>query len=136
MTAYLPPLLGGVLIGLSAAMLLALNGRTAGISGIVGRLLQGTGVAVNAAFVAGLLLGPVLYRALSGGWPAATMTQPLPVVVVAGLLVGFGTRMGSGCTSGHGVVGLAHLSPRSFAAVASFLAAGIVAVALLRSLGL
>jgi uncharacterized membrane protein YedE/YeeE len=136
MTAYLPALLGGMLIGLAAALLLVLNGRVAGISGIVGRLAEGSNVAVNAAFVAGLLLGPVLYRGLAGGWPAVTIAAPLPLIAAAGLLVGFGTRMGSGCTSGHGVVGLARLSPRSFAAVASFLVAGVLAVALLRSSGL
>jgi uncharacterized membrane protein YedE/YeeE len=136
MTTYLPSLLGGMLIGLSAFLLLALNGRVAGISGIVGRLAQGANIAVNASFVAGLLLGPVLYRALAGGWPAVTITTPLPLIAVAGLLVGFGTRMGSGCTSGHGVVGLARLSPRSFAAVASFLLAGVVAVTILRGFGL
>lgn len=136
MTAYLPALLGGMLIGLAAALLLVLNGRVAGISGIVGRLAEGSNVAVNAAFVAGLLLGPVLYRGLAGGWPAVTIAAPLPLIAAAGLLVGFGTRMGCGCTSGHGVVGLARLSPRSFAAVASFLIAGVFAVALLRSSGL
>jgi uncharacterized membrane protein YedE/YeeE len=133
---YLPSLLGGMLIGLSAFLLLALNGRVAGISGIVGRLAQGTSVAINASFVAGLLAGPLLYRLFAGGWPAMTVTTPLPLVAVAGLLVGFGTRMGSGCTSGHGVVGLARLSPRAFAAVASFLIAGILAVAVLRGFGL
>lgn len=136
MTAYLPALLGGMLIGLAAALLLTLNGRVAGISGIVGRLAQGSSVAVNAAFVAGLLLGPILYRGFAGGWPAVTIAMPLPLIAAAGLLVGFGTRMGCGCTSGHGVVGLARLSPRSFAAVASFLVAGVSAVALLRSFGL
>lgn len=136
MTAYLPALLGGMLIGLAAALLLVFNGRVAGISGIVGRLAEGSNVAVNAAFVAGLLLGPVLYRGLAGGWPAVTIAAPLPLIAAAGLLVGFGTRMGCGCTSGHGVVGLARLSPRSFAAVASFLVAGVFAVALLRSSGL
>lgn len=136
MTAYLPSLLGGMLIGLAAALLLALNGRVAGISGIVGRLTQGSHVAVNAAFVAGLLLGPLLYRGFAGGWPAVTIAMPLPLIAAAGILVGFGTRMGSGCTSGHGIVGLARLSPRSFAAVASFLVAGAFAVTLLRSFGL
>nr|WP_298100033.1 YeeE/YedE thiosulfate transporter family protein [uncultured Shinella sp.] len=133
---YLPSLLGGMLIGLSAFLLLALNGRVAGISGIVGRLAQGASIAINASFVAGLLAGPLLYRLFAGGWPAMTVTTPLPLVAVAGLLVGFGTRMGSGCTSGHGVVGLARLSPRAFAAVASFLIAGILAVAVLRGFGL
>lgn len=136
MTAYLPSLLGGMLIGLSATLLLALNGRVAGISGIVGRLAQGVNVAANAGFVAGLLLGPLLYRGFTGGFPTMSVTTPLPLIAVAGLLVGFGTRMGSGCTSGHGVVGLARLSPRAFAAVASFLAAGVLAVTTLRGFGL
>lgn len=133
---YLPSLLGGMLIGLSAFLLLALNGRVAGISGIVGRLAQGVNIALNASFIAGLLAGPLLYRLFSGGWPAMTVTTPLPLIALAGLLVGFGTRMGSGCTSGHGVVGLARLSPRAFAAVASFLIAGILAVTVLRGFGL
>ena len=136
MSTYLSSLFGGMLVGLSAFLLLALNGRVAGISGIVGRLAQGANIAVNASFAAGLLLGPLLYRAFADGWPAMTVTTPLPLIAVAGLLVGFGTRMGSGCTSGHGVVGLARLSPRSFAAVASFLAAGVLAVTILRSFGL
>ena len=136
MSQYLPSLLGGMLIGLSAFLLLALNVRVAGISGIVGRLAQGANIAINASFVAGLLLGPVVYRLAAGGWPAVTVTTPLPLIAVAGLLVGFGTRMGSGCTSGHGVVGLARLSPRAFAAVTSFLVAGVIAVTVLRSFGL
>ncbi len=135
MSTYLSSLFGGMLVGLSAFLLLALNGRVAGISGIVGRLAQGANIAVNASFAAGLLLGPLLYRAFADGWPAMTVTTPLPLIAVAGLLVGFGTRMGSGCTSGHGVIGLARLSPRSFAAVASFLAAGVLAVTILRSFG-
>ena len=136
MNAYLPSLFGGMLIGLSALLLLALNGRVAGISGIVGRLAQGVNVAVNAGFVAGLLIGPALYLAATGGLPAVTIAAPLPLIALAGLLVGFGTRMGCGCTSGHGVVGLARLSPRSLAAVANFLAAGVLAVAVLRGIGL
>lgn len=135
MSAYLPALFGGMLIGLSAAILLLLNGRIAGISNIVGRLAQGVNVPVNLAFVVGLLLGPVLFLGLFGQWPAVTVTVAWPLIIVAGLLVGFGTRMGSGCTSGHGVLGLARLSPRSFVAVATFFVAGVVAVALLRAIG-
>lgn len=136
MTTYLLSLLGGMLIGLAAIGLLILNGRIAGISGIVGRLAQGVHLPTNAAFVLGLVLGPVAYLAMFGSWPDLTITEPLPILVLAGLLVGFGTRMGSGCTSGHGVLGLARLSPRSMAAVATFLAAGIAAVTILRSGGL
>ena len=117
MTPYLPSLAGGLLIGLAATILLIADGRVAGISGIVdwlaGRDLRRVGV--NAAFVAGLLLGPPLFRAASGGWPQARTSGSLALMTFAGLLVGFGTRLGSGCTSGHGVVGLARLSPRSVA---------------------
>jgi uncharacterized membrane protein YedE/YeeE len=132
MSAYWPSLIGGMLIGLSAAMLLLLNGRVAGISGILGRLAQGTRMPTNAAFVIGLMIGPPLYRLGSGAWPSVTITASLPVIAIAGLLVGFGSRMGSGCTSGHGVVGLARLSPRSLAAVVTFLATGVATVTLTR----
>lgn len=132
MTSYLVSLVGGALIGLSSAILLMLNGRIAGVSGIVGRAVQGIDIRTNAAFVAGLLLGPVMYFTAFRHWPAVTVTASLPLVMLAGLLVGFGSRMGSGCTSGHGVMGLARLSPRSIVAVVTFLASGIAAVALLR----
>lgn len=136
MTTYFASLIGGMLIGTSAVMLLLLNGRIAGISGIVGRLVQGVQTATNLAFVIGLPLGVLVYFLAFGGWPEVRMTVGLPPIVAAGLLVGFGSRMGSGCTSGHGVLGLARLSRRSMVAVATFLTAGIVAVALLRGLGL
>ncbi|GGG22980.1 membrane protein [Rhizobium wenxiniae] len=136
MTPYLQSSAGGMLIGASAVMLLLLNGRIAGISGIVGRLAQGVGVTTNLAFVLGLLLGPVVYLLVVGGWPTVEITAGWPLIIVPGLLVGFGSRMGSGCTSGHGVLGLARLSPRSIVAVATFLSAGVIAVTVLRGLGL
>ena len=136
MTTYLTAFAGGALIGLSAVMFLMLNGRIAGISGIVGRLAQGVNAYINAAFVLGLLIGPVVYRSLFGQWPDVTISASLPLIVVAGLLVGFGSRMGSGCTSGHGVLGLARLSPRSIVAVITFLSAGVVAVAISKGAGL
>lgn len=134
MTTYLPSLAGGALIGASAALLLLANGRIAGISGILGGLLgpEARDRAWRAAFLAGLLAGPVLFRAASGHWPEIRVAASWPMLVVAGLLVGFGTRLGSGCTSGHGVCGLARLSPRSLAAVATFMAAAFVAVFLVR----
>ncbi|WP_327212273.1 YeeE/YedE family protein [Rhizobium beringeri] len=135
MNAYLPSLVGGMLIGVSAVMLLLLNGRIAGISGIVGRLVQGVGLTTNLAFALGLLLGPLAYLLMFGGWPVVQIPTGWPLLIVAGLLVGFGSRMGSGCTSGHGVLGLARLSPRSMMAVATFLTAGAVAVAFLRGVG-
>ncbi|OWK19551.1 hypothetical protein AJ88_39870 [Mesorhizobium amorphae CCBAU 01583] len=135
MTPYWPSLFGGMLIGLSASLLLLLNGRVAGISGIVGRLLLAR-AATNAAFVIGLLLGPLPFLAGFGHWPSVTIIASLPMIAAAGLLVGFGSRMGSGCTSGHGVAGLARLSPRSFVAVLSFLSAGVATVTLMRIAGL
>ena len=136
MSIYLASLIGGMLIGTSAVMLLLLNGRIAGISGLVVRLVPGVQTATNLAFVIGLPLGVLVYLLAFGGWPEVRMTVGLPLIVAAGLLVGFGSRMGSGCTSGHGVLGLARLSPRSMVAVATFLTAGVVAVAVLRGLGL
>ncbi len=130
MTAYLPPLAGGMLLGLAAAALLLLNGRIAGISGVFGRLLGGQVQATNAGFVAGLLAGPWGYALAFGHLPAMTITASLPLIAVAGLLVGFGTRMGSGCTSGHGILGLARFSKRSIVATATFLAAGMITATL------
>lgn len=132
---YWPSLSGGLLIGLSAALLLLLNGRIAGISGIVGRLAQGAQVPANAAFVIGLLAGPVLFAIAFGRWPQVTIVASLPAILIAGLLVGFGTRMGSGCTSGHGILGLARFSRRSIAATATFLVAGIASATLMRLVG-
>lgn len=132
MTPYLAPLAGGMLIGLSAILYLILTGRIAGISGILGRLAEGANPLMNGAFVAGLVLGPLVYRLMTGSFPAMTITASIPLVIVAGLLVGIGSRMGSGCTSGHGVLGLARLSPRSIVAVITFLTTGVITVTLLR----
>jgi len=110
MIAYWPSLIGGMLAGLSAMPLLLVNGRIAGISGIVGRLLGGQQIVINTAFVAGLVCGPWLYAIASGHLPPVTITTSTSILVLAGLLVGIGTRMGSGCTSGHGILGLARSS--------------------------
>lgn len=132
MDAYLPALGGGLLIGLSAATLL-LNGRIGGISGLVAGLARpGERRRADAAFLIGLVLGPPLFAQLAGHWPAMRIAADWPVLALAGLLVGFGTRLGSGCTSGHGVCGLARLSPRSIVAVLVFLATGMLTVALVR----
>ena len=136
MTAYWSSLFGGMMIGLSAALLLLLNGRIAGVSGIVGRLALGEQPLTSTGFVLGLMAGPIVYHLAFARWPAVTVTATLPPIVLAGFLVGFGTRMGSGCTSGHGVLGLARLSPRSMAAVATFLATAIATVTLMRVTGL
>lgn len=136
MTAYLPALAGGALIGLAVCLLLLLNGRIAGISGLVAGLgaRPGERWLADFAFVIGLVLGPPLFALASGAWPEMRQVASLPVLAVAGLLVGFGTRLGSGCTSGHGVAGLARLSPRSLAAVLAFVGSGMATVAAMRLL--
>lgn len=131
-------LLGGLLIGASAAIMLLGNGRIAGVSGLSARALgiAGSGAprAMAAAFVIGLPLGAALVALLLGGvetrYPAATWQ-----IGAGGLLVGYGTRLGSGCTSGHGVCGMARLSPRSVVATLVFMASGIATVALMRAGG-
>lgn len=139
-TAFTPfsALLGGILIGASATLLLLLTGRIAGVSGIFGGLLEarpGSGDAGwRAAFLVGLVLGPALYELASPAPVPVFVTASVPTIVLGGLLVGFGTRLGSGCTSGHGVCGLGRRSPRSAAAVAVFLLTGIVAVFVTRHL--
>lgn len=122
-------LLGGLLIGLAAAMLWLTNGRIAGISGIVGDLPSARpgDITWRVAFLAGLILAPLLYAALAGT-PAIRLDAAVPAILVGGLLVGFGTRLGGGCTSGHGVCGLARLSPRSLVATCLFMAAGFATV--------
>lgn len=122
-------LAGGVLIGAAAAMSLLLNGRIAGISGILGGLLRPArgDVAWRAAFLAGLLFAPALY-ALVTRIPVPTIEAGYPLLLLAGALVGIGTRYGSGCTSGHGVCGLSRFSPRSLAATLAFMGAGFATV--------
>ncbi len=123
-------LIGGLLIGLATALMMLFNGRIAGISGIVGGLLarNGSEVGWRAVFVVGLLLGAFIYMLATGGALPVRVEASLPVMVVAGLLVGFGTRLGSGCTSGHGISGIARLSKRSVVATLVFMGAGIVTV--------
>jgi uncharacterized membrane protein YedE/YeeE len=127
-------LCGGALIGLSAALLLLTNGRIAGISGIVGGLLTpaADGRWWRAAFLGGLVAGAVLTRWAGGGPPTLTMITGAPGLVVAGVLVGVGTRVGNGCTSGHGVCGIARLSPRSLAATGTFMLTGALTVFVVR----
>ncbi|MDR3415488.1 MAG: YeeE/YedE family protein [Nevskia sp.] len=128
-------LAGGLLIGTAAALLLVLDGRIAGISGIVGGLLRPRRgeLAWRLAFVAGLAVAAPLYRWFAV-MPEPQLDAPTPLLLLAGLLVGLGTRYGSGCTSGHGVCGLSRRSPRSFAATLAFMAAGFATVYLLRHL--
>lgn len=129
----LAALTGGVLIGLAAALLIILNGRIAGISGILGGLLKPhTGdIAWRFAFIAGLIAAPVIY-AMVFTLPAVSIEADTPTLIIAGLLVGLGTRYGSGCTSGHGVCGISRLSPRSMIATLVFMVAGFMTVYLVR----
>jgi uncharacterized membrane protein YedE/YeeE len=128
-----PALAGGLLIGMAAAAFALLNGRIAGISGIVGGLLRPApgDVAWRIAFVAGLVAAPLAY-ALFAPLPTVRIDAGAGTLAAAGLLVGLGTRYGAGCTSGHGVCGLARLSPRSLAATVAFMAAGFATVFALR----
>ena len=136
-TSFTPwtSLAGGVLIGIAAGMFVLLNGRVAGISGVIGGLLKPArgDIAWRVAFVAGLLVAPVAVR-LAATMPVLQIDAGWPALVVAGLLVGIGTRYGSGCTSGHGVCGLSRLSPRSLAATIAFVGAGFVTVFVARHL--
>lgn len=128
--------LGGALIGLAAALLLLALGRIAGISGIVAGLLRRpdrTETPWRLAFVLGLLLAPLAWNLVATLPPPQIAADP-PTLVAAGLLVGFGARLGSGCTSGHGVCGLSRLSPRSLAATLSFMATGFLTVFAVRHL--
>ena len=128
-------LFGGAMIGLAAALYLILNGRIAGISGIVGGVIApggGREKLEKLAFVIGLIIGPLLVISLGNVPVVSVVDASWPVIVIGGLLVGFGTRMGSGCTSGHGICGLSRLSLRSLVATVAFMAAGFATVYLMR----
>lgn len=134
-TAFTPgmALAGGVLIGTAASLLVLFNGRIAGISGVLGGLAQAApgDRAWRIAFVLGLMGAPLVYSGLVGAFDAR-IDASWGTLVAAGLLVGIGTRYGAGCTSGHGVCGLARLSRRSLVATLSFMAAGFATVFVLR----
>lgn len=126
-------LFGGMIIGISAAAFILLNGRIAGISGILGGLLtpRKTDILWRVAFLAGIIGAPAIWL-LAADLPAIEINASLPMIILAGLLVGVGTRYGSGCTSGHGVCGLSRLSPRSLVATLAFMATGFITVYLIR----
>ena len=128
--------IGGTLIGVSASLLWIGLGRIAGISGILGNLPTARSADLDwrIAFLIGLIVAPVLYRQLGGSVPPIEIDAAWPIVIAGGLLVGFGTRLGSGCTSGHGVCGLARLSPRSIMATALFMGTAVVTTFVVRHL--
>jgi uncharacterized membrane protein YedE/YeeE len=127
-------LIGGLFIGAAAVLLWFMNGRIAGISGIMGNLPQAKAGdrGWRMSFLAGLIAAPFLYALTFGGVPPVGVTSSPALLIAGGLLVGLGTRLGGGCTSGHGVCGVARLSMRSLAATATFMTGGIVTVFLLR----
>ena len=126
--------IGGALIGLSAVLLMLLTGRIAGVSGIFGGLLNpgSADKGWRIAFIAGLILAPLLAGWIGHGMPTPQLPANWTVIIAAGLLVGFGARLGGGCTSGHGICGVARLSPRSIAATAIFMLTAIATVAITR----
>lgn len=134
MTAFLPSLLGGILIGLSASLLLLFNGRVAGISGITGGLLtpKSGELGWRMAFTGGLVLGGALLVAFLPRTMGAPVVSSAGVTILAGLLVGFGSRLGSGCTSGHGVCGISRVAKRSLVATMTFMFTGAVTVFVMR----
>ena len=126
--------IGGALIGLSAVLLMISTGRIAGISGIFSGLLnvRGEDWDWRIAFLAGLILAPIIAGLIGYGMAQPVLPSNWVVIAVAGLLVGFGTRLGGGCTSGHGICGIARLSPRSIAATIVFIVMAVVTVAITR----
>lgn len=134
MNAYLLPLTGGILLGLSAIWLLLTLGRVAGISGIAWGSIAGPDRGWRWLFLVGLLLGGLLTHTVIGQPLPDESIAPTWLIAISGLLVGIGTRMGSGCTSGHGVCGLGRRSPRSVTATLTFMTLGIVAVFVMQNL--
>ena len=134
MTAMLLPLLGGILIGLAASLLLLFNGRVAGVSGIAGGLLSATRgeLGWRAAFIGGLVGGGLVMERLVPGTLGAPAVSGVALPVLSGLLVGFGARLGNGCTSGHGVCGLSRGAGNSLVATGTFVLVGAVTVFLVR----
>jgi uncharacterized membrane protein YedE/YeeE len=128
-------LAGGALIGISAALFILLNGRIAGITGIVGGLFKPAkgDVSWRIAFTLGLIIAPIVWLLFSP-LPVITIDADYDLLIVAGLIVGFGTRLGSGCTSGHGVCGISRLSPRSIISTLTFMGTGFLTVLIARHL--
>jgi len=134
MHEYTLALIGGLMIGFAAVLLMASQGQIMGVSGIVKRLLPPVAAdwQWRALFVLGVVLSPIVARVITGDMPSITMTDNPAVLLIAGLIVGVGTVMGNGCTSGHGVCGLPRLSVRSITATAVFMLSAIVTVYVVR----
>jgi uncharacterized protein len=137
MTLFTPlqSTLGGIMIGLSAVLLMLFKGRIAGVSGIAIRIFstsEKTETLGRIAFIAGIIVAPLVYAGLTGSTPEITLSTGVFGLVVAGFLVGFGSILGNGCTSGHGICGLSRFSPRSFIAVASFMVTAVITVFIVR----
>jgi hypothetical protein len=125
--------LGGMILGLASALMLAGNGRIAGISGIIGGFFEGgEGRHWRGTFLLGMLIGGLALRAVLPSALTVSAVQSVPMLIAAGLLVGFGTRLGGGCTSGHGICGISRLSTRSIVATVTFMGAAMITVALVR----
>lgn len=128
---WINALIGGIMIGIAASILLLGNGRIAGISGMLGNLTKGTKPSGDSLlFILGLLVAPLGYALLSD-LPAISITSSLPVLILGGLAVGVGTQLGNGCTSGHGICGNARVSKRSLVATVTFILAGVLTVAIM-----
>ncbi|NUB46711.1 YeeE/YedE family protein [Fertoebacter nigrum] len=135
--APLAALAGGALIGVASVLLMAVKGRIAGISGITVRLFppySDGDLAGRAAFVLGVIAAPLIWLLVTGALPVQTIEAGLGLLLIAGLLVGFGSVWGNGCTSGHGVCGMSRLSARSFVAVATFMTTAAITVYVTRHL--
>lgn len=138
MTEFTPltSLIGGALIGISAVLLMAFNGRIAGISGMASRVLppwdSKNEFGWRLSFLIGIMSAPLIFRMITGQAPDQSVSDNIPLMIAAGLLVGFGSVFGNGCTSGHGVCGMARLSRRSIVATATFMSAAFVTVFIVR----
>ena len=129
----IPAFLGGILIGIAVIIFLVGNGRLAGISGIVDNLFFSKNNRLdNILFIVGVILGPIIYQTVTKSIIPFTITTSIPVVILGGIFVGVGTKIGSGCTSGHGICGISRFSIRSIVATLVFLTTGILTVLIMR----
>ena len=129
----IPAFVGGILIGLAVIIFLVGNGRLAGISGIVDNLFFSKNNRLdNILFIVGVILGPIIYQAITKSIIPFSITTSIPVIILGGILVGMGTKIGSGCTSGHGICGISRFSIRSIVATLVFLTTGILTVLVMR----